>query len=181
MKSLRPLLILLLTALISCAYLPLATQDESEKRTKPILPTRTEQTRRPASIPGEGVVQRAIAFVQGYEVLGFNQWQVISSASEIPYEQGDRKDPANYQDVIVPPTSEPTDNGQTLFTAYAWSPDNGTLTRWEITIRGEDVVFVHAEIVDTMVGHVTNIRTLGQYIPRAGKLLVNEQENIPLP
>lgn len=122
----------------------------------------------------------AAEFVRNYEVAGFKRWQILARANDIPYTVADHKNPADYDNVIRPPSAVEGENGQTIVSIYAWSPDNGTLTIWEVTIRGEEVVFVHAEIVDTMVGAVTTIRTLGQYIPRAGKLLVHEAETAPM-
>jgi len=132
-------------------------------------------------VQDETLVDKVSTVIATLEVEGFNEWLVLQGASDIPYEGSDRKDPADLKDVIHAPTVRQDEQDGIVVILYTWTEDTGVLACWEVTIEDEMITFLHAEIVDTLVGHVSQIRTEGSFLPRPGKILIHEGWQIPLP
>lgn len=104
---------------------------------------------------------------------GFSDWVYVDSTTEVPYQAGDFRNPADYATQINPPSIERTDD-HSVVTLYTWNEDGGLLSRWKATIEDDEVVFLRAEVIQVAVGHHTPLSTEGRFLPTEGALLVNE-------
>lgn len=110
---------------------------------------------------------------------GVDEWQVLKSADDIPSGGRGIRQPEAYCDIVVPPIEEVIAENRQVITLYAWTPYNGILARWELTVEDDTVVFAYAEAVDMSVGDVSQIY-LESVAPSPGEVLINTEISIPL-
>lgn len=103
------------------------------------------------NITDGGTIRVARDYVNSYYVHDLN-FTAINDTGEIPYEEGDKTNPANYSSVVAPPSVKRLDN-ESIVTLYSWSKKWGYLGRWDLTIKDGTVVFRRGELLEMLVGH----------------------------
>ncbi len=173
-KNWKAMVFLLLLCLIAAtaAYWisqPLITQGGSKpsgnlqtiEGTPPVLPdTKTN-------------IQQVKRLICNLTVRGFADWVFVESAAEIPYQEGDFRNPADYANRVQSPHVEKADD-HSMVTLNTWNEYGGLLSKWEATIEGDEVTFLRAEVIQVAIGYHTPLPTEGHFLPTSGSLLVNE-------
>jgi hypothetical protein len=143
-----------------------------------------------SSFEDRTVIRGVIRFVEGqglrgppFEEVAKYHWQVINKATDIPSSgESDRFKPSDYQETVQPPRVEKLESGKQVVELYAWTSDNGVLSRWEVKVEdGTTITQLYAEVISVLVGQISYIRTEG-YIPGPGGILYSHVDvSIPLP
>lgn len=105
-------------------------------------------------------------------------WVLLENASEIPYQEGDKKNPKNYESIVQPNINE-INTDTFLVTLYTWTTVEGGLAEWEITTKNNKVTHEYAKMIDLGVGHYTISSPEETYSPEPGKILV-DRDIVPL-
>jgi hypothetical protein len=106
------------------------------------------------------------------------EWQVLETATDIPSGENDWKNPSDYADIVEPPRLE--HSGIQIVALYAWNAYHGILAKWEVTVEKDTITYVHAEVIDVLVGSPITVRTEG-FMPSAGQILLDTEVSKALP
>jgi len=98
------------------------------------------------------VLQVAKAFVVYFAADGLSGFIFLENVSEMPYQKGDFKNPADYVEEVQPPSVRKIDNAFVV-TLYTWCTDEGILIEWQVKIKDDKVTSIFGEVVDTGIGH----------------------------
>ena len=128
-----------------------------------------ESSRDPAcSIPAADGVRQ---FASNYNIDGISNHTILDNVLQVPYEDGDAKDPRAYQDIIQPPQCRIRDGVATV-TLFTWTEQKGLLLRWNIAMENNLIAHVSVTTIDYGVGH--GLVSFEGFIPTPGKILVDE-------
>lgn len=152
---------------------PISTKNSPSATTDDVIPTLDSE-----KLGIDDLDKRLNQFIRRLEDDGWGQWILLQKASDIPSQETDLHPASNYQEVIEEPKVVTGESGETVVSFFAWTRDHGILSKWEVTIENETVVFILAEAIDVLVGNYNQIRTEG-FIPTAGAVLFQTEVSIP--
>jgi len=101
-----------------------------------------------------------------------DDWVLLENVSQIPYQEGNKKDPKNYENVVKPNISA-INSDTFLITLYTWTKYEGVLVKWEITIKDNKVTHQYAEVIDKAIGGYTPVPFEGSHLPEPGRVLID--------
>jgi hypothetical protein len=133
--------------------------------------------RLPVTVAEQNDVKIAEDFVSEYPVMLYtstiSDHRVVRDALEIPFQEGDIKNPVIFRDMVESPRTIPSDHATTV-TLFTWTGFGGILTEWQVVVQDNLVTHVSGRVVDTHVGHFTPTPMEG-FIPGPGIVLVDEK------
>lgn len=166
--------------------LPTETQEANAGNTPTITETGsiehsdTAEAEVTSSAPDHRLIERARKFVESFPAGGFEMWQVLDIADDIPPGENPKHQPDEFCDLIHSPRAA-VDGEVTNIVLFAWTSEFGTLVKWDMTVDQNTVLFARAEVVETLVGELSDVPTEGSFLPTAGKVMLEEALNLPLP
>lgn len=78
-------------------------------------------------------------------------FSVINDSGDIPNNVSKGVSPSNYSEIIHPPVVSRSD-GTYVVTLYAWTKRGGLLSRWNLTVKDDKVVYRYGESIGFRVG-----------------------------
>ncbi len=122
-------------------------------------------------------IKTAKDFVSNYSVELYTRkisdHFVLQNAQQIPFQEGDLRNPSNYEYLIQPPNIHKA-NGSYMIKLYTWTDYGGVLIGWDVKIEGQSITHIYAEVIDTLVGHFLFVPAEG-FVPSPGIILINEK------